>query len=68
MIIFDNGRKKMGRPIKSEEPRNVSLHLRISKSESERIRKCSEKMNLNRTETIMQGIELLEKICEKSLI
>ena len=61
MKINENGRKKMGRPIKSEEPRNVSLHLRISKSEAERIKQCSERFGLNRTETIMQGIEMLEK-------
>ena len=52
---------KMGRPLKSNEPKTVSLHLRITKSESERIQKCSEKLGLNRTETIMQGIERLEK-------
>ena len=51
----------MGRPIKSEEPRNVSLHLRISQGEAERITRCSERLGLNRTETIIQGIELLEK-------
>lgn len=59
--ISENGKKKMGRPIKSEEPRNVSLHLRISQGEAERITRCSERLGLNRTETIMQGIELLEK-------
>ncbi len=52
---------KMGRPLKSSEPKTVSLHLRITKSESERIQKCSEQLGLNRTETIMQGIKMLEK-------
>lgn len=61
MIIVENvGKKKMGRPIKSTEPKDVSLHLRITKSEAERIQKCSEKLGLNRTDTIMHGIELIE--------
>ena len=50
----------MGRPLKTGEPKNVSLHLRITKSESERIAKCSEKLGNTKTEAIMQGIELLE--------
>ena len=58
---MDKEKKKMGRPLKFGEPRDTSLHLRISKQESERIKKCSENLNLNRTETIMRGIELLEK-------
>ena len=35
----------MGRPTKSTEPKNVSLHLRITKSESDLIKECSEKLN-----------------------
>ncbi|MBQ8134927.1 MAG: CopG family transcriptional regulator [Clostridia bacterium] len=51
----------MGRPIKSGERKDISLHLRITPSEAERIKECSEKMGLNRTDTIMQGITLLEQ-------
>ena len=61
IIIENKGRKKMGRPIKAEEPRDVSLHLRISKSELERIERASEVLNLSRTDTLMYGIELIEK-------
>lgn len=61
MKIEANGKKKMGRPIKSGEPKTISLHLRITQSESDRIQHCSEMLGLNRTDTIMQGIELLEK-------
>ncbi|MCM1508994.1 MAG: hypothetical protein NC177_17940 [Ruminococcus flavefaciens] len=50
----------MGRPLKNGEAKDVSLHLRISKSESERIKFCSEQTGLTRTDTIMRGIELLE--------
>lgn len=52
---------KMGRPLKTGEPKTVSLHLRITKTEAERIQACSEKLGLNRTETLMQAIERLEK-------
>lgn len=57
----ENGKKKMGRPLKTNEPKTVSLHLRITQSESERIQRCSEKFDISRTDTIMRGIELLEK-------
>lgn len=60
-ITAENGKKKMGRPLKTEEPKSVSLHLRITQSESDRIQKCSEKLGIPRTDTIMKGIELLEK-------
>ncbi len=60
-----DGKKKMGRPVKAGEPKTVSLHLRITKSEAERIQRCSEQLGLNRTDTIMQGIEMLEKNSEK---
>ena len=60
-ITAENGKKKMGRPLKTDEPKSVSLHLRITQSESDRIQKCSEKLGVPRTDTIMKGIELLEK-------
>ena len=55
----------MGRPIKSYERKDVSLHLRITAGEAERIKLCSDKTGLNRTDTIMRGIELLEQALEK---
>ena len=56
---------KIGRPLKSSEPKTVSLHLRITQKESERIQKCSEETGKTRTDVIMQGIDLLEKEIEK---
>lgn len=52
---------KMGRPLKTGEPKTVSLHLRITQSEADLIQQCSEKLGLNRTETILQGIQNLVK-------
>ena len=64
VIKIENG-KKMGRPLKTNEPKSISLHLRITQTEAERIQKCSEKLGVPRTDTIMRGIELLEKETEK---
>lgn len=51
---------RTGRPPK-ENPRNVNLNIRITENESKRIKDCSEKLNATRTDTIMRGIELVEK-------
>ncbi|MDE7323101.1 MAG: CopG family transcriptional regulator [Lachnospiraceae bacterium] len=51
---------RTGRPPK-ENPRNVNLNIRITKEESERIQNCAEKLNMTRTDTIMKGIEMVEK-------
>lgn len=52
---------KMGRPLKTGEPKTISLHLRITQSEADLIQLCSEKLGLNRTETIIQSIQNLAK-------
>ena len=59
------GKKKMGRPLKSSEPKNVSLHLRLTQVEAERIKVCSELIGKSRTDTIMLGIGLIEKEIKK---
>lgn len=56
---------RTGRPPK-ENPRNVNLNIRITEDESKRIQDCADKLNMTRTDTIMKGIELVEKeILEK---
>lgn len=56
---------RTGRPPK-ENPRNVNLNIRITDNESKRIKDCADKLNMTRTDTIMKGIELVEKeISEK---
>lgn len=49
-----------GRP-PIDNPRNVSLNLRLTKDESERIKECASRLNLTRTDTIMKGIEMVEE-------
>lgn len=58
--LSKNG-KVMGRPLKADEPKTLNLHLRITQSEADRIQACSKKLGLSRTDTVMRGIELLEK-------
>lgn len=56
---------RIGRPPK-ENPRNINLNIRITEDESKRIQDCAEKLNMTRTDTIIKGIELVEKeISEK---
>lgn len=55
---------KTGRPPK-ENPRNVNLNIRITKKESEKIQKCADKLNMTRTDTIMKGIDMVEKEVEQ---
>ena len=53
-----------GRPPK-ENPRNVNLNIRITRSEAEKIQTCAERLNLTRTDTIMKGINMVEKELNK---
>lgn len=56
---------KMGRPLKSEIPRNKKLNLRLSEIELQRIAQCAKLLNKNRTDTLMYGISLIEKSLKK---
>jgi len=50
---------KIGRP-KSDNARNKSLNLRLRQEELDLIRECSEKLNLTRTDTIIESIKRLK--------
>lgn len=56
---------KMGRPLKGEEPRTERIHIRVSKSEAEKISYCAENLNVPRVDAIMQGIDLLTNKIKK---
>lgn len=53
-----------GRP-KKDNPRNQDLNIRLTKDEAQRIKDCAEAVGKSRTDTIMQGIELLEEKIKK---
>ena len=56
---------KTGRPPKQGTTRTVSLNIRLTPEESERIEKCAAATEQTKTDTIMAGIDLLEKRLEK---
>ena len=56
---------KMGRPLKTEIPRNKKLNLRLSETELQKIAQCAKLLNKNRTDTLMYGISLIEKELNK---
>lgn len=53
-----------GRP-KIENPKNVRLEIRLTKSEAEDIQYCANKLNMNKTEAINLGIKKLKDELEK---
>lgn len=55
---------RTGRPPK-ENPRNVSLNIRLTKQEAEDIKKCAELLGKTRTDTIMMGIEMVKAEIKK---
>ncbi len=60
-----------GRP-KLKIARTENIHLRLTKSEAQKINKVAKKKNITRTEAILQGIDLLihnkpKKIAKKNI-
>lgn len=52
---------RTGRPPKGETSKNISLQLRISEKTANELKKCSEILNISRTEVIEKGVELIYK-------
>lgn len=53
-----------GRP-KIENPKNVRLEIRLTQSEAENLKYCSEKLNKNKTEIINIGIQKVKEEIDK---
>lgn len=51
---------RTGRPPK-ENPRNVSLNLRLTRGEADLIQECADSLNTTRTEVIVQGVKMVRK-------
>lgn len=51
---------RTGRP-KIDNPKKVSLTLRLSEDEAQEIKECADKLNVSRTEAILIGIRDLMK-------
>lgn len=50
---------KIGRP-KSENPRNRRLEIRLTEEEFNKINTCAKFLGKTRTDTILEGIKILE--------
>lgn len=57
------GEKKMGRP--TDNPKNVSVKFKADDETFEKLKECSEKMNVSRAEVIRQGIHKMHDGLEK---
>lgn len=57
------GEKKMGRP--TDNPKNVSVKFQADDETFEKLKECSEKMNVSRAEVIRQGIHKVYDDIEK---
>ncbi len=55
---------QMGRPPK-ENPRNVGIHLRLTREEADFIRECADSLETTRTEVIVKGIKLVRESLNK---
>lgn len=50
----------------TDNPKNVNLSLRLTKSEAEDLQYCAEKLNTSRTDVINRGVKKIkEEIDEK---
>ncbi len=49
-----------GRP-KSENPKNVRLEIRLTKTESQLLEECSRELETTKTDVIVKGIEIIHQ-------
>ncbi len=54
---------RTGRP--TNNPRNISLNLRISQKEADMLQECAERLNTARINVIVKGIEMVKAELEK---
>lgn len=54
-------KKKMGRPVKNDNPRTLKMTIMLSQQEKDDIQYCADKLNVSRTDAIIKGIENLKK-------
>ena len=53
-----------GRP-KTENPRNVNLNIRLTKSEAETVQECADRLKITRTDAIVRGIYKVKEELDK---
>lgn len=55
---------RTGRPPK-DNPRKVSLNVRLTEQEAKDIQECADSLKISRTDAIMRGIQLLKAEIKK---
>lgn len=55
---------RTGRPPK-DNPRKVSLNIRLTEGESKMLQECSDALEVSRTDVIVKGIELVRSRIKK---
>ena len=55
--------KKMGRP--TENPRNKTLQLRLAQNELDKIQRCADLLNENRTNALVKSVDFMLEYLEK---
>lgn len=53
---------RTGRPPKSDEPKKISLQLRLTQTTADNLQRCASELRISRTEVIEKGINL---VCEE---
>lgn len=51
-------KKKMGRPIMGNEPKDIQIKFRISKTDNEKLERISEITKMNKSEVLRNGIDI----------
>lgn len=59
IIIENNGKKKMGRPIKGDEPKDKRISLRATETTVKKFDECSEKLNIPKTDLLEDMVNTL---------
>lgn len=55
---------RIGRPPK-ENPRKVSLNLRLTEGEAKMLQDCADALKVSRTDVVVRGIELVRSEIKK---
>lgn len=56
---------RTGRPPKMGKSKSVSLQLRITQDTADKLKECSEILNISRTEVIENGVDIIHKKIKK---
>lgn len=54
-------KKKMGRPIKNDNPRTLKMTIMLSQREKDDIQYCADRLQVSRTDALIKGIQKLKK-------